>query len=251
MRRLFPGAGTALNTLTVLIGSLIGIAIQSQVDPSALPTVKVALGVVTLGLGFKLFFASKNILLVAFSLVFGGLVGLALGLSDAIRQGAGNLQAQFGGDSQFSTGLILTSILFCVGPLTVLGCLEDAVEGKIDLLATKSVLDGFAAVVFGSAFGWGVFATAFVVFIFQGALTLMATRLKKVATDESLLSEVSATGGVVLVIVGMQLCEMTRDPLRLKPDNYLPALLVAPILVWVWNKWGPPLSNKFSRNTVS
>lgn len=227
----FRGRGTLLNFATVFVGALIGIGLRGVISSAMLPTVKLALGVVTLGLALKLLMGSKQVLIVAFSLVLGGMIGQGVGLGDAIRRGALDLQSVVPAGDQFATGLVLTSVLFCVGPLTILGCFEDAIERKIELLSVKSLLDGFAAIIFATAYTWGVVGTAFVVLLFQGLLTALAWPLRRLGEDQDLLQELTATGGGILVLVGIQLLDLSAKPNQLNPENYLPGLVIAPLAV--------------------
>lgn len=225
-----PGRGTLLNAVMVLLGALLGVVLKEQIrhlNPDPGPAVQYGIGLVTVGLGLKLFLCSKKVLVVAFAIVIGGLVGTLLGLEEAIRHGAQNLQSSLHANSHFSAGLIVTSVLFCVGPLTLLGCLEDAIDRRIDLLGTKSVMDGFSAIVFAAAYGEGVIFTALVVLVVQGLMTAAAVPLRSLARREDVLAELNGAGGIILMAVGAGLLGMKE----LLAANYLPALVIAPILV--------------------
>ncbi|HVL40394.1 MAG TPA: DUF554 family protein [Fimbriimonadaceae bacterium] len=148
-----------------------------------------------------------------------------LGLSAGLQHFAEWARTTFGADSgDFNKGLITTSILFCVGPMTILGCLQDGLQGKIELLALKSTMDGFGAIFFAAALGEGVLVAALVVLVFQGALTLLARPLRSLASDDELLAEMSGAGGAMLLGTGLGLLEIKRVPVEL----YLPALAIAP-----------------------
>ncbi|HZH98193.1 MAG TPA: DUF554 family protein, partial [Fimbriimonadaceae bacterium] len=182
------------------------------------------------GLGIKMFLQSKNILIVAAAIALGGVLGLLLGIHEGLESFAEWAKGTFGGQNpgRFTEAVITTSILFCVGPMTLLGCMQDALEDKVELLAIKSTLDGFAAFFFGAALGPGVLVTAAVVLIFQSVLTFAARPLRGVAGDEALISEITAAGGVMLMGTGLGLLEIKTD---LPVANYLPALVLAPALV--------------------
>ncbi|MCE9559275.1 MAG: DUF554 domain-containing protein, partial [Armatimonadetes bacterium] len=121
--------------------------------------------------------------------------------------------------------LITTSILFCVGPMTILGCLQDRLEGKIEILAMKSLLDGVASIFFAAVSGPAVLVTALVVLVVQGVLTMLATPLKAIATEE-VVNEAAATGGVLLLAIGFGLAKIAKIP----AETYLPALLISPVI---------------------
>lgn len=226
--------GTLLNTATVIVGSLIGLAIRGWLDPAYQQIALGGIGLLTLGIGIKLFLGSKNILIVAMSIALGGMIGYALGITNGIGHFAEWAKGAFGGQhvGTFAEGLITTSILFCVGPMTLLGCMQDGLEGKIDLLALKSTMDGVSSIFFAAALGHGVLVSALVVLVVQGALTLGAQALRPVVDDEELLAEVSATGGVILLGIGLGLLDIKKLPTA----DYLPALALAPLFVWIWRR---------------
>jgi uncharacterized protein len=136
-----------------------------------------------------------------------------------------------GGDQgTFSVGLVTTSVLYCVGPMTLLGCLQDGLEGKSELLRLKATLDGISAIFFAAAFGYGVLLTAFVILVFQGALTLLARPLRPYLSDEAMIAEVSGTGGVLIMAIATGIAGIKSFPVA----DYLPALLLAPGCVRVF-----------------
>ncbi len=219
--------GTILNTGTVAGGALVGLAIGRLIPPTYEPVVMTGLGLVVLGVGVKMFLASRNVLVVAAAVALGGALGLALGIQSGIEAFASWAQASVGGTGRFAEAIITTSVLFCVGPMTLLGCIQDGLEGKSDLLALKSTLDGIGAIFFAAALGPGVLVTALVVLVFQGALTLLAKPLGPIAKDEDMLAEATAAGGVIMMAIGIGLAGIKAIPTA----HYLPALFVAPILV--------------------
>lgn len=232
-----PIRGTLLNTATVVAGSLLGWALGARVPSAAMEIALSALGLVTLGIGVKLFLESKNVLVLAFALTVGGVLGWALGIQAGVEGFAEWARVSLGplATGRFSEAVVTTSILFCVGPMTLLGCLQEGLEGKIELLAIKSVLDGVGSVFFAAALGPGVLVTAAIVLVFQGALTLAAGRLRALARDPELLAEASAVGGAMLLAIGMGLLEIKRLPVA----NYLPALVLAPLGTVVARRWLP------------
>ncbi|AIE86307.1 DUF554 domain-containing protein [Fimbriimonas ginsengisoli] len=223
--------GTLLNTTTVAVGASVGLLVGHSIPDSYKQVALHGLGLVTVGIGIGMFLRAKNPLISAIAIAFGGIIGLALGIHAGIEHLAEWLKAQLGahGSSTFAEGLITTFVLFCVGPMTLLGCLQDALERKIDLLALKSTMDGIAAVFFAAALGPGVLVTAGLLLLFQGALTLMARPLRPLAEDPDALAELSGAGGAILLGTGIGLLGLAD----LHTANYLPAIFLAPLLVLI------------------
>ena len=237
------GAGTALNVATVLVGSGLGVALRGRLPERTRTTVTDALGLVTLvigglnvasGLGdldYRRAVSSSGTLLVVLgALVVGGIVGSLLRVEDRLEQVGGALQRRLGrgagdGRARFIEGFVSASLLFCIGPLAILGSLSDGLGRGIDQLALKSTLDGFAAVAFAASLGWGVAAAALSVLIVQGSLTLLGVLLGSLL-PAALVAAVTATGGVLLLGVGLRLLAIKAVPV----GDLLPALLAAPAL---------------------
>ncbi len=228
--RTLPGRGTLLNFATVLVGASLGLALRGFLYPEWMASVRLSLGIVTICFGLRMFLSSRNPVVVALALAIGGIIGTALGIDVAVEEAATWVKTQLGGDENFVSGLVVTSVLFCVGPMTLLGCIRDAMDRNIDLLKMKSTMDGIVAVFFAAAYGSGVLVTAFVVLVFQGLLTLLAAPMRKLAEDKEFVDEITGTGGPVLVIVGLSLAEIVK----VSSANYLPALLIVPVILWVF-----------------
>jgi len=228
MRRM---RGTLLNTATVAVGASVGLAVGHAIPPAYKEVALHGLGLVVIGIGVSMFLRGKNPLIAAISIATGGIVGLALGIDAGIGHLAATIRNQLGatGESTFAEGLITSFVLFCVGPMTILGCLQDALEQKIDLLAVKSTLDGIAAVFLAAALGRGVLVTAFLILIFQGGLTLLARPLRKLAGNEDALAEISGAGGAIMLGTAFGLLGIVD----LHTANYLPAIFIAPAIALI------------------
>jgi uncharacterized membrane protein YqgA involved in biofilm formation len=228
-----PVRGTLLNTVTVAAGSLVGLGIGRFLPIELKSIVLSGLGLITIGMGIKLFLGSKNVLIVAAALLIGGIIGTLFHIQGGINSFGDWSKQVFGGQGSatFTEGVVTSSILFCVGPMTLMGCLQEAIEGRIELIAIKSTLDGFAALFLTVALGPGVLLSAGVVLIVQGVLTLLGSRLKKMADNESLIAEANAVGGPILLAIGIGLLEIKRIPAA----NYLPALVFAPLFAWFFH----------------
>lgn len=212
LSRHFVGLGTVINVIAVLLGGTLGLIVAGRFPPGTQEAVHLALGIVTIGIGARLIVAAKDFFLIGMMFVLGGLFGSWIGIDQMVKslgdQAALIVPASSRGS--FSEGLVACSILFCIGPMTLLGCLEDALAARIDLLKMKSMLDGVASIFFAASFGFGVLASAFVVLIAQGSLTLLARQLQSFAQDEELVNEVGQSGGPILVCVGLSLAGLTQ-----------------------------------------
>lgn len=249
---MFPGVGTAVNVLTVLLGAALGVLLGDRLPQRTRTVVTDGLGLVTLLIAATsaiavtdpLFSAyvgsSAPMLIVLGGLLIGGLVGSALRLQDRLEDLGGWLQARLAGDAprqdaadadggartRFVEGFVVSSLIFCTGPLTILGSLNDGLGNGADQLFLKSALDGFAAIAFAASFGWGVAASVLAVITVQGGLTLLGLALGDVLPDAHL-AAITATGGLLLVGVALRLLDLRKVAVV----DLLPALLVAPALV--------------------
>lgn len=225
--------GTLLNASTVAVGgalgALAGRGLPLAYQESALHGLGLVTILVAVGMGLK----ARNPLLPAAAVALGGVLGVALGLQDAIAGLAGGMRNLLGGGGRFVEGFVGAFVLFCVGPMTVLGCVEDGLEGRTELLRLKSTLDGIAAFFLAGAAGWGVAAVAPALLVFQGAITLLAGRLAPIARDEEAMAALSSAGGAILLGTGFGLAGLAS----LHTENYLPAILLAPLFALGREKW--------------
>ncbi len=227
--------GTFLNTATILVGGFAGYLVGQRIP---MPYQDLALGglaLVTMCLGVKMFLQAKHILIIAGAIAFGGIIGLALGIQSGLDHFANWAKHFFGGEhsGHFVEAVVSTTILFCVGPMTLLGCLREGLEGNIELLAIKSTMDGVCAFFFAATLGPGVLVTAGVVLVLQSALTLLARPLQPLVKDEEMLSEITGAGGVMLIGIGLGVLKIKDLPVA----SYLPALVIAPLAVVLMRKW--------------
>lgn len=169
------------------------------------------------------------------SLLVGGLLGEWWRIEDGLRGLGGYLERRFTGRQDISEGsrfireFLTASLVFCVGPMTILGSIQDGLTGDYSLLAIKSVLDGFAALAFASSLGVGVLFSVVVILVYQGGLSLLAALAQSITTP-AMMDEMTAVGGVLLLGIAISsLLEI--KPIRV--GNFLPALLIAPLIVAV------------------
>jgi uncharacterized membrane protein YqgA involved in biofilm formation len=225
--------GTIINMFTVFIGGMIGLLVGSRFPDRVRQTVIAGLGLFTAAIGIQMFLNTENPIIVLGSLLLGGLLGEWWRIEDGLR-GLGaiferrfiqNPQNQEG--SRFIRGFLTASLVFCVGPMTILGSIQDGLTGDYSLLAIKSVLDGFAALAFASSLGLGVLFSIPVILIYQGGISLLAAQAQAVSTP-AMMNEMTAAGGILLIGIAIS------NLLEIKPirvGNFLPALFIAPLIV--------------------
>lgn len=227
------GLGTAINVVAVLVGGGIGTLVGARLPERMRDTAMHAIGIVTLLVGVQNFLEFDNPLVPLVSVILGLVVGELLGIDNSLKRFGDSLERRFSkGESPVSRAFVTTSLLFCVGPLTVIGALEDGLTGDYSLLALKSALDFVASLTFASVLGWGVLLSAGTVLVVQGSITLGAAFLEGVVT-EPMISATTATGGVLIFALGLGLLGL----MEIRVANMLPALLFAPILVLAAPLW--------------
>ena len=222
--------GTFINVGAVLAGTLIGTLIGGRLPGSLHERVMAGLGLVTLVIGVDnaLAWRNTNPLYVLGGVLLGGLVGEAIGIERALQSFGDRIQRAVSGGrhSTVSEAFVTASLLFCVGPLTVVGSIENGLTGDYQTLATKATLDGFASIALASTLGWGVAIAAGTVLVVQGALSLGAGLFKHVLEGEAL-DALTSAGGVLIIGISLKLLQL-KD---VKVGNFLPALILAPALV--------------------
>jgi len=227
------GLGTAINVVAVLVGGGIGTLAGSRLPEGMRKTAMQAIGLVTVLIGVQNFLAFDNPLVPLVSVVLGLVVGELLNIDGALNRFGDSLEKRYsGGGSPVSQAFVTTSLLFCVGPLTVLGSLQDGLSGDYRLLALKSALDFVAALSFASILGWGVLLSAGTILVVQGSLTVAASLFGSFMT-EPMIGAMTATGGVLILGLGLGLLELKE----VKVANMLPALVVAPGLISLTPLW--------------
>lgn len=220
--------GTLLNVATVLAGSTGGVALGARLPERAQRIVMDGLGLGTLLIGAKMALQTQNILILLGSILLGGLLGEMLRIQQGLDRLGEALRKQVGAGqgSRFTEGFVTASLIFCVGPMTVMGSIEDGLTGRYQILAAKAVLDGFASLALAATLGWGVACAALTVLLFQGSLSLGASLLTRLITP-AMVTEMTAAGGLMILGIGLLLLELRQ----IRVANFLPGLAVAPLLV--------------------
>ncbi len=240
------GTGTLINIVTVIIGSTFGLLIGKRLSENLQNIVMRGLGLITLVIGFRMALDTQNIFIPMGSVAIGGLLG-ELGRIKARLDGLGDyLERLFlklvpvkSPDGDFTKGFVTASLVFAVGPMTFLGAIQDGLTGDYKLLAIKAGLDGFASMIFASTLGVGVLFSVFTLFFYQGGITLLAFFARgglgaEEVSNSLAVGELSATGGILIIGIGLSLLEI-KD---VKVSNFLPAILLAPIVVVILSSFG-------------
>jgi uncharacterized membrane protein YqgA involved in biofilm formation len=215
---------TLVNCATVIVGSLLGLILHKRINESFKRVVYVGAGMVSVILGIDMGLDTARIVFMAFALILGGILGEWWNVEGAILRFGELLKKRFGGGDSgkdFAGGYLNASVIFCVGAMTLVGAFKAGAEGNYDLILTKSVMDGFMAIMLTAAMGIGVAFSAITILVYQGGITLLAGVLQPLV-NELLLGELTAVGGVLVIMIGLNLLGLSR----LKTANYLPALLI-------------------------
>jgi len=227
------GLGTIINVITVIIGSILGLLFRDRLNNVYKLIILQGVGVLTIVIGMQMALKTDNILLLLISVILGGITGELLKLEKLIESIADRIKNKFGrkNDEFFSEGFITASIIFCVGPMTIIGSINDGLRGDIDLLAIKSVLDGFTALALTTTLGIGVIFSIITIILIQGGITFSALFIDQFFNNIMII-EMTAVGGVLIVGIGFILLDIKK----IKVTTFLPALVFAPVLVLIYQK---------------
>ncbi len=227
--------GTLINTATIVVGGGLGLLLGSRLSDKLKNTVIAGLGIFTTVYGISLFLKTENSLIVLGSVLMGVLLGEWWRIEDGLNHLGVWLESKFAraeggaGQKDFIKGFVTASLVFCIGPMAIVGSIEDGLTGNFNTLAVKAILDGFAAMAFASSLGVGVLFSTVMVLFYQGGITLLAGQVQHIATA-TMMNELTATGGVILVALAISsLLEIKK----IRTGSFLPALLIAPLIVWV------------------
>jgi len=220
---------TFINCATVLLGSLLGLLLHKKITESFKTIVYTGAGLIAIVLGMRMAFTTTKIVYLALALILGGILGEWWKIEGGILKLGEFLKNRFARNDSgkdFSYGFLNASVLFCVGAMTLVGAFKAGAEGDYELILTKSVMDGFMAVMLAAAMGIGVAFSALTILLYQGGITLLANQLKPLVND-LLLAELTGVGGVMVLMIGINLLGLSK----IKTANYLPGLLIIIVLV--------------------
>ena len=224
-----------VNAVAVLVGSLIGIFFKKGISENLQNSIMKVMGLITLLIAFQSALKTEDTLCVIMCMVFGTVLGELIKIDDGLNNAGDFFKSKLlknnnESSSKFTEGFVTTSILFCVGSMTILGSLEAGINHDYSVIFAKSVMDFVSAIVFGAALGYGVTCTAVFVLVFQGGLTLAASALSGVLTD-NIVTEMTAVGGVILIGMGINILELGKKPIKVA--NMLPAIFLPPLYLWI------------------
>ena len=228
--------GTILNTAAILLGGLLGLRFGKLLPEKSRETIIIGIGLFTIGISVSMFLNTNNSLIVLGGLLIGGLLGEYLQIETRLNQLGLRLEKLFNGKSSvpssgssFVRGFMTSSVIFCIGPLAILGAIQDGLVGDYQLLAIKSVMDGFTAFALASTLGIGVLFSAPIVFLYQGGFSLLAFQLQGIMS-QVMIDEMTATGG--LLLIGLAISSLLEiKPIRV--SNFLPSLVISPLIVYI------------------
>lgn len=226
------GLGTLINTGTVLVGGVVGLVIGDRIPDRIRTIVVQVIGLVTLGIGLGDVLKTHNIVFPLVGMVIGGVIGELLAIEQRLEKFAELMRRRFARNQEpgkFINGFVTATLLFCVGPLTILGAMQDATGETPQLFIIKGTLDGFMNVIFGAIYGVGAIFSALSIFVVQGSLTIGGTALDSLLNDR-MRTELFAAGGLAVMAISLNLLEIKKIRLA----SLLPGLVVTPLLVWLF-----------------
>ncbi len=239
--------GTAANIATVLVGTVIGAVVGGRLPERIRSTVMAGLGLLTLAIAFRDSLRAEELVPILAAILAGGVLGELIGIEQSLERLGNRLRDRFAGQhgtpvidaelpeisasnlptdhrAAFGEGFVIASLVFCVGPLTVLGSINDGL-GDPELLYIKAGLDGFASIAFAAVYGWGVILSVGTILVVQGGIALVSSIIGDSLSDTSL-DALASAGGILLIGVSLRLLDLKR----IRVANLLPALVLAPLL---------------------
>ncbi|NSW51646.1 MAG: DUF554 domain-containing protein [Anaerolineae bacterium] len=228
--------GSIVNFFAVIVGGGLGLMLGNRLEQRVQNSVMTGLGLFTMLLGTMNFFETQNVLVVLGALLAGTLLGEWLHIEEGLARIGAWLQKKFvpraeddAHSSRFIEGFVVASLLFCVGPMAIMGSIQDGLSGDSTTLLVKSILDAFAAMAFASTLGIGVLFSAVIVLVYQGAISLLAVQMQNLITPLMMI-ELNAVGGVLLVGIAIHSLLQIK---KIRMGSFLPALFLAPLIQWV------------------
>ncbi len=215
--------GVLVNTVAVILGSLLGAPIGARLSEHYKDTLFISIGAITILLGVKMGISANDFLIVLGSLAIGGLIGEWLKIEENITQFANRFSRK--NESDFATGFVFATVLFTIGPMTILGCIDAGLTGNNQLLYVKSTMDGISSVILASVYGKSILASSIGVYVIEGSLVAFSSLLHFL-TLPTYIHDFTAVGGAILIMIAIKLLKIRE----IKAGNFLPALALVPLL---------------------
>jgi len=233
-------SGTWINVMAIAIGTGLGLILRGKFLAQILPILKQAIGLITIFVSLNMANSLlkvktgelDGVILALVALIFGGIIGELVQIEKGLEAIGDWLKAKFKGKGKFTEGFVAASLLFCIGPMAIIGSLNNGLRGDDNLLVLKSALDGFISIVFASTYGIGVGFSFLPVAIYQGSLSLLAGNLAESLPDPANAQPVlivTGVGGLMLLGLGLNLLELAK----VRVASFLPALAIAPLVYWL------------------
>ena len=222
---------TFINAAAVVLGSMVGLLLNRRIGDRVRDVLYSGIGVITLVIGMSMALELQRVLYLALAVVIGGILGTWWGVENGILRLGELLRERFSrssSGSEFAYGFLRASVLFCVGAMAIIGSFRAGVEGDYQLLLTKSVMDGFMAILLTASMGIGVAFSALIVLVYQGGLTLLAGWISP-WVSELMLSEITAVGGALILMIGINLLDIKH----IRTADFIPAILAVIVFVLV------------------
>ncbi|KAF0823524.1 DUF554 domain-containing protein [Cytobacillus firmus] len=225
--------GTLVNGLLIIMGTLLG-KLLHRIPENMKGTVMHAIGLAVMVLGLQMGFKSENFLVVILSLVFGTVIGEYFALEDKLNKLGDWLESKIGskGQGSISQGFVTATLIFVIGAMAIIGALDSGIRGDHSVLYTKSIIDGFTSLILTTTLGIGVLFSAFPVMLYEGLIALFATQIDRFVPQllmDSFIKEMTATGGIMIFAIGLNLTGITK----IRVANLLPGILVTGVIVSV------------------
>lgn len=221
--------GTIVNTISIIIGGSLGMMLGAKLKKRFKETVMQGLSLSVLLIGIQMALSTNNPTYIIFSLLIGGLIGEAINIEDKLESIGKWFERRLGNRGRVAEGFVQCSLIYCVGAMAIMGAIQDGLQHDPSTLYAKALLDGFSGIVFASTLGIGVILSAIPVFLYQGAITLLASQVKVFLTDP-IITEMTATGGLLILAIALNMLNITK----IKVGNLLPAIFVVIALVYLF-----------------
>lgn len=223
--------GTIVNSLTIVIGSFIGLFVKGKINKNVSETIMNGLALCVIYIGISGAFKGNNTIVMIISIAIGGFIGEIIGIDKKLENLGKRLERRFnknGGNISVAQGFVTSTLLFCVGAMAIVGSLESGLSNNHSTLFAKSLLDGISSIIFTSTLGIGVMLSAIAVFIYQGSITLASGFLSNLLSDVAI-SNMTSVGSLLIIGLGLNILGVTK----IKVSNLLPAIIIVVILSFI------------------